>query len=79
MFEPGNSPIENAVLKVKNDRPDLFVKGVIWTMNSTDQTKGSVTLVQRGNMKIPLLEVIQPAGLDNTWQAGLPRYRDKPS
>jgi hypothetical protein len=66
MFEPGNSPIENAILKVKNDRPDLFVKGVISTMNSTDQTKGSVTLVQRGNMKIPPLEVVQPAGVDNS-------------
>jgi hypothetical protein len=65
MFEPGGSPIENAILKIKNDKPDLFVKGVISTMNSTDTTKGSVTLVQRGNLKIPPLEVVQPAGLDN--------------
>jgi hypothetical protein len=76
MFEPGGSPIENAILKLKNDRPDLFVKGVISTMNSTDQTKGSVTLVQRGDMKIPPLEVVQPAGLDNDvtgWAAEVSR------
>lgn len=66
MFEPGGSIIENAILNVKNSSPNLFVKGVISTMDQTDQTKGSVTLIQRGDMKIPPLEVVQPAGLDNT-------------
>lgn len=65
MFEPGGSPIENAILKLKDKHPDLFVKGVISTMDKTDETKGSVTLVRRGDVNIPPLDVIQPAGLDN--------------
>src|SRR6185312_2256574 len=65
MFEPGGSPIENAILELKAKRPDLFVKGVISTMDKNDQTKGSVTLVQRGNTKIPPLEVIEPTGIDS--------------
>ena len=65
MFEPGASPIENAILKLKADRPDLFVKGVISTMDKNDQTKGSVTLVQRGDLRVPPLDVIEPTGLDN--------------
>jgi hypothetical protein len=63
MFEPGNSPIEDAILALKSNNPSLFVKGVISTMSATDQTAGSVTLVQRGNTKIPPLDVIQPAGV----------------
>ncbi len=65
MFEPGASPIENAILKVKNTQPNLFVKGVISTMDQNDQTRGSATLVHRGDMKIPPLEVIQPAGVSD--------------
>ena len=65
MFEPGGSPIENAILKVKSDRPDLFVKGVISTMDKSDETKGSVTLVRRGDTNVPPLDVIQPAGIDD--------------
>ncbi len=63
MFEPGGSPIENAILKVKSDRSDLFVKGVISTMDKNDETKGSVTLVRRGDTNVPPLDVIQPAGI----------------
>jgi phosphatidylserine/phosphatidylglycerophosphate/cardiolipin synthase-like enzyme len=65
MFEPGQSPIENAILKLKVSRPDLFVKGVISTMDKNDQTKGSVTLVRRGDMNIPPIDVIVPTGLDD--------------
>jgi phosphatidylserine/phosphatidylglycerophosphate/cardiolipin synthase-like enzyme len=76
MFEPGSSSIENAILKLKNSNADLFVKGVISTMDQNDTTAGSVTLVQRGDMKIPPLEVVQPAGLDQDvtgWAAEVSR------
>jgi PLD-like domain len=65
MFEPGGSPIENAILKLKDNQPDLFVKGVISTMDKTDETKASVTLVRRGDINVPPLDVIQPQGIQN--------------
>lgn len=76
MFEPGASPIENAILKLKADRTDLFVKGVISTMDKNDQTKGSVTLVRRGDINIPPLDVIEPTGIDDDvtgWAAEVSR------
>jgi phosphatidylserine/phosphatidylglycerophosphate/cardiolipin synthase-like enzyme len=65
MFQPGGSPIENAILKIKDEKPNLFVKGVISTMDSKDETKGSVELVRRGDINVPPLEVVQPAGIGN--------------
>jgi PLD-like domain len=75
MFQPGGSPIEDAILKLKNDNTDRFVKGVISTMDSKDETRGSVTLVRRNGMEIPPLEVVQPAGLQNVvgWAAEVSR------
>jgi len=75
MFQPGSSPIEDAVLKLKTDNPSMFVKGVISTMAPSDETKASVTLVGRNGQPIPPLEIVQPAGISSVgdWAAEVSR------
>jgi phosphatidylserine/phosphatidylglycerophosphate/cardiolipin synthase-like enzyme len=75
MFQPGGSPIENSILQLKNDKPNLFVKGVISTMDQKDETKASVTLVGRNGKPVPPLTVVQPAGISSVgdWAAEVSR------
>ena len=75
MFQPGKSPIENAALQVKTDKPNVLVKGVISTMDPSDETQASVTLVGRGGKPVPPLTIVQPAGISSVgdWAAEVSR------
>ena len=75
MFQPGASPIENAVLQLKTDNPNVLVKGVISTMDPKDETKASVTLVGRNGKPVPPLAIVQPAGIASVgdWAAEVSR------
>jgi phosphatidylserine/phosphatidylglycerophosphate/cardiolipin synthase-like enzyme len=75
MFQPGGSPIENAILQLKSDKPNTFVAGVISTMDPKDEKQASVTLVGRGGKPVPPLMVVQPAGISSVgdWAAEVSR------
>jgi phosphatidylserine/phosphatidylglycerophosphate/cardiolipin synthase-like enzyme len=64
MFQPGGSPMLDAIidLQAKNDK--LFVKGVISTMDSRETDVAKVSLVDRkGKQQLPKFKVVQPTGL----------------
>jgi hypothetical protein len=75
MFEPGNSPMLNAVLDAQAADSNLFVKGVISTMNTAELDKAHVSLIQRDGKPVKPLEVIQPQGLQGVgeWAAEVTR------
>lgn len=64
MFQPGKSPILNAVVKRQGEEKGLFVKGVISTVDPDDETVAQATLVQRNKRKIQKFRVVQPVGVN---------------
>jgi phosphatidylserine/phosphatidylglycerophosphate/cardiolipin synthase-like enzyme len=64
MFQPGGSPILNAIVKMQSDNSPLFVKGVISTAapDELDPT-AHVTLVQRSGIHVQDFRIVQPQGL----------------
>jgi len=75
MFQPGGSSIENAILNLKTDNPNILVKGVISTMDPSDELKAKVTLVGRNGKPVPPLIVVQPSGISSVgdWAAEVSR------
>ena len=75
MFQPGGSPILDAILKRQNDDKSVFVKGVISTMQKQDEDQAKVTLVQHGEQTAHKFEVVQPVGLRGVgkWAAEVSR------
>jgi len=64
MFQPGGSPILNAIVKMQSDHSDLFVKGVISTASPDDlDATAHVTLVQRNGIQVQDFRIVQPQGL----------------
>src|SRR5215813_2297002 len=64
MFQPGGSPILNAIVKMQSDDRDLFVKGVVSTASPDDlDDTAHVTLVQRGGVHVQDFRIVQPQGL----------------
>jgi len=76
MFQPGSSPLLNTILSNGFQRPDLYVRGVISTMQSEDVDQVGVSLVRRGGMEFQPLRFVQPQGIQNTlshWAAEVTR------
>lgn len=75
MFQPGGSPILNAIVDRQADGDGLFVKGVISTMDKNDQDQAKVTLIQRGDKKVAKFRIVQPQGLQGVgkWAAEVSR------
>lgn len=63
MFQPGGSSMLNAIVKQQAADPNLFVKGVISTMQKQDTDQAKVTLVDRNGQKVHPFEIDQPTGL----------------
>ncbi len=63
MFQPGGSPILNAIVARQGNDDGLFVKGVISTMDKNDQDQAKVSLIQRGDTKVAKFRIVQPQGL----------------
>jgi phosphatidylserine/phosphatidylglycerophosphate/cardiolipin synthase-like enzyme len=63
MFQPGGSPMLDAVIDAQNANADLFVKGVISTMQSGETDKAQVSLVDRNGKKVHRFKIVQPQGL----------------
>jgi PLD-like domain len=64
MFQPGGSPILNAIVKMQSDDSNLFVKGVISTASPDDlDATAQVTLVQRNGLHVQDFRIVQPQGL----------------
>jgi len=64
MFQPGGSPILNAVVRMQADNSSLFVKGVISTASPDDlDATAHVTLVQRDGIHVQDFRIVQPQGL----------------
>lgn len=75
MFQPGGSPMLDAIVKQQNTNKDLFVKGVISTMDKNDQDTAKVSLVQRGDQTVAKFRIVQPTGLQSIgkWAAEVSR------
>ena len=64
MFQPGGSPMLDAIIDRQAEDEKLFVKGVISTMDSKETDTAKVSLVDRkGTKKLPKFEIVQPTGL----------------
>lgn len=64
MFQPGGSPILNAIVKMQTGNSDLYVKGVVSTASPDDLDETAhVTLVQRDGMHVQDFRIVQPQGL----------------
>ena len=75
MFQPGGSPILNAIVDRQEKDDGVFVKGVISTMDKDDQDQAKVTLIQRGDKKVAKFRIVQPVGLQGIgkWAAEVSR------
>ena len=76
MFQPGGSPMLDAIIDRQAENPKLFVKGVISTMDSKETDTAKVSLVDRkGTKKVPKFEIVQPTGLKGVgkWAAEMAR------
>jgi phosphatidylserine/phosphatidylglycerophosphate/cardiolipin synthase-like enzyme len=76
MFQPGGSPMLDAIIDRQAENAKLFVKGVISTMDSKETDKAKVSLVDRkGSKKIPPFKIVQPQGLKSVgkWAAEVSR------
>jgi phosphatidylserine/phosphatidylglycerophosphate/cardiolipin synthase-like enzyme len=75
MFQPGGSPILNAIVDRQENDHDIFVKGVISTMDKNDVDQAKVTLIQRGDKKVAKFRIVQPQGLQGVgrWAAEVSR------
>jgi phosphatidylserine/phosphatidylglycerophosphate/cardiolipin synthase-like enzyme len=75
MFQPGGSSILNAIVDRQANDHDLFVKGVISTMDKNDVDQAKVTLIQRGDQKVAKFRIVQPVGLQGVgkWAAEVSR------
>ena len=71
MFQPGGSPILNAIVARQADDSQLFVKGVISTMDKKDTDQAKVSLVDRNGTKVHRFRIVQPQGLKSVgkWAA----------
>lgn len=75
MFQPGGSPILDAIIARQAGDGGLFVKGVISTMQKEDLDQAKVTLVQRGKQQVHKFRIVQPEGLKGVgkWAAEVSR------
>ncbi len=76
MFQPGGSPMLDAIIDRQTENKKLFVKGVISTMDSKETDTAKVSLVDRkGTKKVPKFEIVQPTGLKSVgkWAAEMAR------
>ena len=75
MFQPGGSPMLDAIVKQQAADPNLFVKGVISTMQKQDVDQAKVTLVDRNGQKVHPFRIDQPTGLHGIgkWAAEVSR------
>jgi phosphatidylserine/phosphatidylglycerophosphate/cardiolipin synthase-like enzyme len=61
MFQPGGSPMLNAIVKMQSENSDLFVKGVVSTASPDDLDKlAHVTLVERNGTHVQDFRIVQP-------------------
>ena len=75
MFQPGGSPILDAIIAQQAADDALFVKGVISTMQKEDKKLANVTLIQRGKQEVHPFRIVQPQGLHGVgkWAAEVSR------
>jgi phosphatidylserine/phosphatidylglycerophosphate/cardiolipin synthase-like enzyme len=75
MFQPGASPILNAITARQADDSQLFVKGVISTMDKKETDQAQVSLVDRNGTKVHRFCIVQPQGLKSVgnWAAEVSR------
>ena len=76
MFQPGGSPMLDAIIDRQAENEKLFVKGVISTMDSKETDTAKVSLVDRkGTKKLPKFKIVQPTGLKGVgkWAAEMAR------
>jgi phosphatidylserine/phosphatidylglycerophosphate/cardiolipin synthase-like enzyme len=77
MFQPGGSTILDAIIARQADADNLFVKGVISTMDKTNLDQAQVTLIERGGKQVHKFRVVQPQGLQSVgkWAAEVTRQQ----
>jgi phosphatidylserine/phosphatidylglycerophosphate/cardiolipin synthase-like enzyme len=73
MFQPGGSPILDAI--VQRQDGELFIKGVISTMDKKQTDQAQVSLIDRNGTKVHKFEIVQPQGLRSIgkWAAEVSR------
>ncbi len=75
MFQPGGSPILDAIVARQAADDQLFVKGVISTMDKNETDKAQVSLVDRKGTQVHEFRIVQPQGLKSVgeWAAEVSR------
>ena len=75
MFQPGGSSMLDAIVKQQAANKDLFVKGVISTMQTQDTDKAKVTLIDRNGQTVHPFRIVQPTGIHGVgkWAAEVSR------
>jgi hypothetical protein len=75
MFQPGGSPILDAIVARQKANADLFVKGVISTMDKKQTDRAGVSLVDRNGTAVHKFRIVQPQGLSSVgkWAAEVSR------
>ena len=74
MFQPGSSPLLNAIA-ARDDDQSLYIKGVVSTLDASETDQAGVTLVKRGDHEVHQFQIVQPHGLFGvgTWAAEVSR------
>lgn len=77
MFQPGGSPMLDAIVKRQNQNASLFTKGVISTVDKNDLDKAKVSLVDRKGTSVHEFRIVQPQGLFGVgkWAAEVSRAK----
>jgi phosphatidylserine/phosphatidylglycerophosphate/cardiolipin synthase-like enzyme len=78
MFEPGKSTMVDSIIAAQVKNPNLYVHGVISTMEKDQTDTAHVSLVQRGDMTVKDLEIVQPEGIQANvahWQSEVTRNK----
>lgn len=75
MFQPGGSPILDAIVARQQADDKLFVKGVISTMDKKETDQAQVSLVDRKGTQVHKFRIVQPQGLRSVgkWAAEVSR------
>jgi hypothetical protein len=76
MFQPGSSSLLTAIVAKEADTdPELYIKGVVSTLDSKETDEAGVTLIKRGDHQSHKFQIIQPQGLHSigSWAAEVSR------